>query len=108
MCREELPHIERLHQQYKDKGLIVLGFNCSDDKAIALDFLKENQATFPNIIDATSAAGEVCFARYQSPGRAGVPLTYIVDQKGTVADVWYGFDGDRARTIATLEKLGIR
>ena len=37
-------HLQELHTQYKDKGLVILGFNPSDDKQIALDMLRENGA----------------------------------------------------------------
>ena len=41
-------HLQILHEKYKDKGLVILGFDFSDDKQIALDFLRENSATFPS------------------------------------------------------------
>ena len=42
--------------QYKDKGLVVLGFDCADDKQIALEMLRDNGVTFPNIVDSSDAA----------------------------------------------------
>ena len=37
--------------KYQDKGLVVLGVNTADDRKIALDYLKANEVTFPNILD---------------------------------------------------------
>lgn len=49
-CREELPMIEQLHKEYKDKGLVVLGIN-DEDKATVSQFVKENKLTFPTLMD---------------------------------------------------------
>ena len=34
-CRKGMRHIQEVHEKYRDNGLVILGFNCSDDKAIA-------------------------------------------------------------------------
>lgn len=105
-CREEMPDLSELYRKYKDKGLLVLGFNFADEKKIALDFLKENSATFPNIIDASESAQKIFFRDYQKmEGMSGVPLNYIIDREGKVADAWYGHD--KEQSIKALEKLGI-
>ncbi|MGB2697110.1 MAG: redoxin domain-containing protein [Candidatus Zixiibacteriota bacterium] len=105
-CREEMPDLSELYRKYKDKGLLVLGFDFADEKKIALDFLKENSADFPNIIDASEPANKVFFRDYQKmEGMSGVPLNYIIDREGKVADAWYGHD--KEQSIKALEKLGI-
>ncbi len=90
----------------KDKGLVILGFNCSDDKKIALEMLRENDATFMNIIDSSEDAEKVCFEQYQRPGRSAVPMSYIIDREGNVADAWYGGEEEHPRALETLEKFG--
>ena len=45
-------HLQEISEKYKDKGLVVLGLNCSDDKKIAAEFLRENSATFANVCNA--------------------------------------------------------
>ena len=97
-------HLQELHEQYKDKGLIILGANVADDKQIALDMLRENAATFPNILDASDAAQSVCFREYRC---GGVPLSYIIDREGNIADVWYGGREQHERAKEVLKKLGI-
>ena len=98
-------HLQGLHEKYKDKGLVILGFNCSDDKQIALEFLKENSATFPNILDSSDVAVRVSFDDYKG---SGVPLNYIIDREGKVVDAWYGYEKGHKRAIAALEKLGLK
>jgi len=97
-------HLQKLHKRYKDKDLVILGFNCSDNKKIALDFLGDNSATFPNIIDSSEAATRTGFEDYKM---SGVPLNYIIDREGKVVDAWYGYEEGHKRARAALEKLGV-
>lgn len=108
-CREEIHHLKQIYREYKDKGLVVLGFNCADDKQIALNFLKENSISFSNIVDSSDAANKTYYEDYQKlKGRSAVPLTYIIDRDGKVAGAFYGYEEDDKRGIGVLEKLGIK
>jgi len=95
-------HLQELHEKLKDKGLVILGMNCADDKQIALEFMKDNSARFPNIIDSSTVARDICRKEYKGNG---VPINYIIDKEGKVVEGWYG---DYKRAIGVLEKLGIR
>jgi peroxiredoxin len=97
-------HLQQLHEQYKDKGLVILGANCADDKQIALDMLRENKATFPNVLDSSNAATKVLYRDYRG---SGVPLSYIIDREGNIVDAWYGGREQHERAEALLKRLGI-
>ena len=103
-CREEMRYLQKLHEKYSDKGLVILGFNRADDKKIALEFLHENGATFPTILDASDAAQKV-FRDYKM---SGVSLNYIIDRQGKVVDTWYGYEEGQARALAALKKAGLK
>jgi peroxiredoxin len=93
-CREEFPHLEKVHDAYRKQGVEVIGYNCSDDREIALTFIKETGATFPSILDTSQEALNVCFSRYQTMGWSAVPLNYVIGRDGTVAAAWYGYNGE--------------
>jgi len=98
-------HLQKLHEKYNGKNLVILGFNCADDKKIALEFLGENSATFPTILDSSDEARKVSWSDYKG---SGVPLNYIIDPKGKVVDTWYGYEEGHPRALAALKKAGLK
>jgi peroxiredoxin len=98
-------HLQQLHEKYRGKGLVILGFNSSDDRKIALEFLRENGATFPMILDPSDAASKIGYEDYRG---SGVPLNYIVDSQQKIVDAWYGYEEGHARALAALEKAGLK
>jgi peroxiredoxin len=79
--------------------------NPSDDRKIALAYLKENQVTFPNVLDTSDAASRAV-AQYETlEGMSAVPMTYVMDREGKVVAAWYGFDKDAA--AKALKNLGL-
>ena len=97
-------HLQKLHEKYRDKEVAILGFNCMDDRQIALEFLRENSATFPNILDSSDAAKRVSWDYWCS----GAPLNYIIDREGKIVDRWYGYEEGHKRALSVLEKLGVK
>ena len=90
---------------YQDKGLVVLGVNPSDDRKIALDYLKANQVTFPNVLDSSEAA-QRAMSQYETlQGMSAVPMTYVIDRQGKVLDAWYGIE--KTHQQKALKTLGL-
>lgn len=89
-----------MHEKYLAKGLVILGFDCVDDRATALQLLRENGVTFLNVLDSSDAARELVFQGYRT---SAVPTHYFIDRKGKVVDVWFDYDEERA--LCALERL---
>jgi thiol-disulfide isomerase/thioredoxin len=74
-CREEMPSMERLSQEFKDQGLVVLAVNVQESpKRVAL-FMRGFRLGFPAVLDADTTVT----ARYQV---RGLPATFLIDQRG--------------------------
>ena len=84
---------------------MILGFNCSDDKKIAIEFLRENGATFPMVLDSSEAAVQIGFRGYRMPG---VPVNYVIDHEGKIAGAVYGYERGHERMLAVLKKVGLK
>lgn len=106
-CRQALPYLQKLQEQYQDKGLEILGFNCADDKRIAQCYMSENALTFPNILDSTNPAKKVMLRDYSNKTQT-VPLHYIIDSQGNVVDAWCGYEESHQRALAALKKAGLQ
>jgi peroxiredoxin len=83
---------------------VVLGVNTVDDRKIALDYLKQNQVTFPNVLDSSAAANRAMMEYETLRGMSAVPMTYLIGRDGKVVEAWYGYQQGQAENA--LKKLG--
>jgi thiol-disulfide isomerase/thioredoxin len=92
-CRTSIPHLNELHKKFKDKGLIVIGQNCSEqnDSGVAT-FVKKmgDKMTYRVALDDKSKNenGQMAATWMAAAGRKGIPSAFLVDTKGVV--VWIG------------------
>ena len=50
-CREEMPAMERLYQEFKNRQFVILAVNVKDKRSDALAFIKELKLTYPIVFD---------------------------------------------------------
>ena len=74
-CREEMPAMEKLYQEFKDKNFVVLAIAVKDSKTDTLNFVKELKLTYPIGLDPDAKVG-------QEYGAWGLPVTYLIGTKG--------------------------
>lgn len=77
-CREEMPLLQKVHQQITGKGGVVLGVDTQDASGKALEFLQQTKATFPSVRDRDRTYG-------RDFGVTGYPETFLIDRRGRVA-----------------------
>jgi len=75
-CRSEMPIIELLHRQFKDKGLVVLGID-DEDTATQKEFLEKSDFSFVSLIEARKQVSNQFHV-------SGLPTTVLIDQQGTI------------------------
>lgn len=76
-CKVEAPMLERVWQDYKDQGVILLGIDTNDPLKNALDYLAEYGITYPN---APDQGGHIEDA-YRI---TGIPETFVVNKDGQI------------------------
>lgn len=105
-CRHELPHLQKIQDKYRADDVVVLGFNCADDAALAGEFLRRAAIGYPNVADTSSAARDVFHRKYQTiRGQSAMPLNYLIDREGRVAAAWYGYKKGDSRGEKLLRRL---
>jgi cytochrome c biogenesis protein CcmG, thiol:disulfide interchange protein DsbE len=84
-CREELPSLERLYQDYGPKGLKLIAV--SADEGVSEDsiraFAKHYGVTFEILHDPSHAVDDA----YQA---TGYPETFVIGREGTIRKKWIG------------------
>jgi len=105
-CRAEIRGLQQVQQTYKNDGLTILGFNCTDDRRIARAFLRDNNVTLPSVLDSSEAAAQLMHRALRNKAEI-VPLSYIIDPQGRVVDGWFGPEQDASRVLAALQAAGL-
>ena len=92
-CREEMPSINQIYNEYKGQGLQVLGIGLSSDPTQLRFLVKQMGLNYP-VLKGTSKVGK----DYDNVEL--VPTTFIIDKQGNIVHKILG-----ARTKADFIKL---
>ncbi|MDO9087823.1 MAG: redoxin domain-containing protein [Anaerolineaceae bacterium] len=84
-CQYEMPAMQKIYDQHKDEGLILLAVNNTyqDSVSNVLNFVESNQLTFPILLDIE---GDVS-ALYKVQA---LPSTYFIDRSGMISEIIIG------------------
>jgi peroxiredoxin len=103
-CIKELPHIQRLHEQYAEKGLTVLAVTIDSPKSQSRvkPFVTGRGFTFTVVMDGSQDV----FRRMQ--GKGSIPYVVVLDADGNIRYRHTGYrPGDEQELEKTvLELLG--
>ena len=85
-CKQSFPVLDKLHADFKDRGLVVLGVSV-DDKAESMQkFLKGTPVAFATVRDAAHAL-------VSHAGVEAMPSSILIGRDGKVVAVHRGFKG---------------
>lgn len=82
-CRAEMPALEQVGQQYRERGLRIVGVDVQESPDKVREFLPEVGVTFPIVFDSDTALAR----RYRA---GGLPASFIIDREGTVREIKLG------------------
>jgi peroxiredoxin len=83
-CRQELPRLDRLSEQYRRAGFVLLGVNVDDNPRNAQDLMAQLGVRFPVLFDAAKQVS----GRYDIDA---MPSTVLIDRGGVVRYVHRGY-----------------
>jgi thiol-disulfide isomerase/thioredoxin len=100
-CRKAFPHTVELAMKYPEKLAVVsMALDDADAKEDVLGFLKEQGATFDNLMCSFGGADE-SYNAYEIPG-AALPYFRIYDREGTLKHT-FGYDAENDKGVDETE-----
>jgi thiol-disulfide isomerase/thioredoxin len=82
-CRIEMPRVEKLHQELKSKGLVVLGVNYAESPELVKRFLAKTPYSFRILLDRKGEIGN----KYRADA---IPTLVVVGRDGLIKSYFRG------------------
>ena len=83
-CKQEMPHLNRLHEKYRSAGLVLLGVNIDDDPRNGIAGAAKLGLKFPVLLDADKRVSRLY-------DLASMPSTVVIDRDGRVRYLHRGY-----------------
>ncbi|MFC1871436.1 TlpA family protein disulfide reductase [Chloroflexota bacterium] len=97
-CRLEIPYIQELHEEWRDKDLAVLTVNVGENPSQVEEFMAQNQLTFPVLLDVDGEVSTQYSVR-------GIPTTVFIDSEGVIRVIKVGAFSSKAAIERDLSKI---
>lgn len=98
-CRIEMPHMERLHQRFKDKDFAIVTINLQEAASQVKQFFNKFKLTFTALLDSDGKVG----AHFRI---TSIPTSFILDREGIIIGKVTGpRKWDDKRAFALFEHL---
>ena len=78
-CRMAIPHLQKLHDTYGEKGLVIISVS-SEDAETVKEFVADNKMTFRIGIDDNDKTMTTYGVQY-------IPMAFLIDTTGRI--IWY-------------------
>jgi len=99
-CREEMPLVKRLHDEFSDKGLVVVSINLNEGAETARKYFTEQKYPFRNLLDPQKKAVDPYSAN-------SIPTVVLIDKEGIVRYQHRGY-GPNLDLRSEVVKLGMK
>jgi len=76
-CVYEMPFIQQVHEEWAERGLVVLAVNQGESLSRVNKFLEDRNLSIPVLLDTNNAVGQ----KYRV---VGIPTTYLIDEDGVI------------------------
>ena len=82
-CKAAMPTIQKLHDEYRDKGVVILGVNTWEEKPdAAKDYIAKKKFTYGCLLKGDELA--------KAYGISGIPTLVVIGKDGTIAEIEVG------------------
>lgn len=85
-CREEMPELSKMQDQYKDQNLVIVGLS-TEDLDTTKNFIAEQPVSYPILAGDMQA---MSFAESLGNNQSILPYTVVIDEKGQLVKTFFG------------------
>jgi len=89
-CRVSIPELGKLHEKYRDKGLVVLGISMDDREQFTNEHLRAFRDKF-GITYKILRYNINVIRDYFGEGSIAIPTMFLIDRKGKIREKIVGF-----------------
>lgn len=82
-CKLEAPVVDALGKRFKDKGLVTVGVNTSDEEGLAAQWVAQHNLSFPIVFDRDNHVADAY-------GVHNIPTLVVIDREGKIHAVRTG------------------
>ena len=83
-CRQEMPLLDQMYQQFKPLGFTILGVNVEENTKAAKKLLKSVPVTFPILFDNQNTVSKLYKVK-------AMPTTILIDRDGNMRHLHKGY-----------------
>lgn len=104
-CVEAIPKLNKLHLEYQDKGVVVIGMNCLEDEDAKVGAFVKKQGKKLTYRVATddltkSEEGRMVDAWLTAAAQEYIPVIFLVNKEGIIA--WIGHPADLPEVLTQV------
>ena len=85
-CREEMPELSKMQDQYKNQNLVIIGLS-TEDLNTTKNFIAEHPVSYPVLAGDMQA---MTFAESLGNNQSILPYTVVIDEKGRLVKAFFG------------------
>lgn len=100
-CRQAIPHVKALSEQYKAKGLEVVSISIDTDKGKWQKAMEEEKMPWEQLL---SDDKDKTMALYQF---SGIPTLYLIDREGKIVTKFTGYSPEAEKEIKSVIEKGL-
>ena len=102
-CRYEMPFLEEVSENLKEKGLVLLAVNIGEGPDTVEEFMREFGYSFQVLLDLNGAVASE-YNKYNVYGR-GIPMSFFIDREGIIRDIKVGAFQSQEELEERLERI---
>lgn len=76
-CKKEMPDMEKIYAEYKDKDLVILAVSVGEDRETVAKYIEDNGYTFDVLLDPDKTVAQ----QYQIKP---IPVSLFIDRQGRI------------------------